>query len=149
MVTYLLIYKFLTAFEKLDTNLLNVLKADQDLLRSVLLYHVLPSEVNSDFFQVYKTLDTLLKDEKNENITQKLRLTHNKDHGITNINGAEIITPLMDQTAKNGIVHFIDEVIYPIPSGTIYDIISEDDRFRFLSEAIGKYRKHAIHSALG
>ena len=49
------------AFEKLDPNLVNALLADEDLLKSVLLYHVLPSEVNSDLFHVYDTLDTLLQ----------------------------------------------------------------------------------------
>jgi hypothetical protein len=39
----------------------NALLADDDLLKSVLLYHVLPSEVNSDLFHVYDTLDTLLQ----------------------------------------------------------------------------------------
>ena len=116
---------------------MNALLADEDLLKSVLLYHVLPSEVNSDLFQVYDTLDTLLQDDK-ENVTRKLRLTKNKEHGIISVNGAEIIHSLVDQTAKNGIVHFIDEVIYPIPTGTIYDYIKEDDRFRTLFQAIGE-----------
>ena len=40
---------------------MNALLADEDLLKSVLLYHVLPSEVNSDLFNVYDTLDTLLQ----------------------------------------------------------------------------------------
>ena len=52
---------YFLAFEKLDPNLVNALLADEDLLKSVLLYHVLPSEVNSDLFQVYDTLDTLLQ----------------------------------------------------------------------------------------
>lgn len=128
------------AFEKLDPNLVNALLADDDLLKSVLLYHVLPSEVNSDLFHVYDTLDTLLQDEK-ENVTRKLRLTKNKEHGIISVNGAEIIHSLVDQTAKNGIVHFIDEVIYPIPTGTIYDYIKEDDRFRTLFQAIENSEK--------
>ena len=81
---------------------------------------------------------SLLQDEK-ENVTRKLRLTKNKEHGIISVNGAEIIHSLVDQTAKNGIVHFIDEVIYPIPTGTIYDYIKEDDRFRTLFQAIGEF----------
>ena len=37
---------------------------------------------------------------------------------------------------QNGLVHFIDEVIYPIPAGTIYQVLTEDNRFKVLSEAI-------------
>ena len=118
---------------------MNALLADQDLLRSVLLYHVLPREYSSDHFKNDATLNTLLQDDKSENMTQQLRLTMNKEHGIISVNGAELIHSLLDQTAKNGIVHFIDEVIYPIPSGTIYDVIAEDDRFKILTQAIGKF----------
>ena len=41
-----------------------------------------------------------------------------------------------DQEAKNGIVHFIDEVIYPIPAGSLLEVLGEDDRFRVLTEAV-------------
>ena len=121
------------AFSKLDPNLVNALTADTDLLKSVLLYHVVPGKVESHDLKNDVTLGTLLKE---DNTTQKLRITNNKENGIITVNGAEVILDLADQRAKNGIVHFIDEVIYPIPAGTIYDVLVEDDRFRVLSEAV-------------
>ena len=33
-------------------------------------------------------------------------------------------------------VHFIDDVIYPIPSGTIIQVLSKDKRFAALADAI-------------
>ena len=121
------------AFAKLDPNLVNALTDDTDLLKSVLLYHVLPKSMSSYEFKNDETLDTLLK---TDNQTQKLRMTKNEDNGVITINGAHLVKSLKDQDAKNGLVHFIDEVIYPIPSGTIYQVLQEDDRFRILSEAI-------------
>ena len=40
------------------------------------------------------------------------------------------------QTASNGVVHFIDDVVYPIPSGSILHVLTKDKRFAALSDAI-------------
>ena len=121
------------AFAKLDPNLVNALTDDTELLKSVLLYHVVPKSMTSHEFKNDQTLDTLLK---TDNQTQKLRMTKNVHNGVITINGAHLIQSLMDQDAKNGLVHFIDEVIYPIPAGTLYQVLKEDDRFRILAEAV-------------
>ena len=108
------------AFSKLDPNLVKALTDDEDLLRSVLLYHVVPQKLLSNHIKNDMTLDTLLDDEKNENISQKLRLTKNIENHVVNVNGAQL--DLKDQQAKNGIVHFVDEVIYPIPAGSLVEV---------------------------
>lgn len=115
------------AFSKLDPNLVSALTADIDLLKSVLLYHVIPDRVESFQLKNDQLSDTLLED-------KQLRFTI--DNGIVNVNGAQVLPDLTDQVAKNGIVHFIDEVIYPIPAGTVFQVLSQDDRFRVLTEAI-------------
>ena len=90
------------AFSKLDPNLVRALTADTDLLKSVLLYHVVPGTKKSVSFANDQLLDTLLQDDKtsSENATQKLRLTIDKDKHIININGAQVLMDLADQEAK-------------------------------------------------
>ena len=124
------------AFSKLDPNLVSALTDDPNLLRSVLLYHVVGQKLSSKHIRNDLLLDTLLVDEKNGNASSQLRITRNFENSVVNVNGAQLITSLKDQNAKNGIVHFVDEVIYPIPSGSLYEILAEDRRFRVLSEAI-------------
>ena len=124
------------AFSKLDRNLVTTLTDDPDLLRSVLLYHVVPRKLFSRNFNDDVILDTLLDEENSIEGQKQLRLTKNKDNGIVTVNGAEIIQDLMDQTAKNGIIHFVDEVIYPIPAGSVVEVLAEDNRFRVLTDAI-------------
>ena len=38
--------------------------------------------------------------------------------------------------ASNGVVHFVNEVIYPIPTGTILQTLRADDRFSVLVDLI-------------
>ena len=63
--------------------------------------------------------------------TQKLRMTMNgavEDGGVVTLNGVEVNLDRADETASNGVIHFIDQVIYPIPSGSIIDTLREDER---------------------
>jgi uncharacterized surface protein with fasciclin (FAS1) repeats len=136
------------AFSKLDPNLVTALTDDLDLLKSVLLYHVVPRKLFSRNFNDDTTLDTLLEG-KNTNSSQRLRLTKDEENDVVTVNGVEVIRSLMDQTAKNGIVHFIDEVIYPIPAGSVVDVLSEDDRFRVLVDAIESANLTAVLNGTG
>ena len=47
-------------------------------------------------------------------------MTKNIENHVVNVNGAQL--DLKDQQAKNGIVHFVDEVIYPIPAGSLVEV---------------------------
>ena len=81
------------AFSKLDPNLVSALTDDEDLLKSVLLYHVVPQKLLAKHVTNDITLDTLLE---NNNSSQTLRVTQNleNDAPITNINGAQLINSL-------------------------------------------------------
>ena len=81
------------AFSKLDPNLVSALTDDEDLLKSVLLYHVVPQKLLAKHVKNDITLDTLLE---NNNSSQTLRVTQNleNDAPITNINGAQLINSL-------------------------------------------------------
>ena len=67
---------------------------------------------------------------------RQLRVTKNKDNGIVTINGAHVDIKNSDQTASNGVVHFLKDVIYPIPSGTIFETLSSDNRFSILVDLL-------------
>ncbi|XP_059092190.1 periostin-like [Tigriopus californicus] len=116
------------AFSKLDQDVIRQLTNDADLLADVLKYHVIPggklfSRVIKDDLMT-KTLlnDTALRFNRNEN-------------GVT-VNGAEINLDKVDQKAANGIVHFLNDVIYPIPVGSLFEAMSEDNRFITLVRAL-------------
>lgn len=116
------------AFSKLDQDVIRQLTNDADLLANVLKYHVIPggklfSRVIKDDLMT-KTLlnDTALRFNRNEN-------------GVT-VNGAEVNLDKVDQKAANGIVHFLNDVIYPIPVGSLFEALSEDNRFITLVRAL-------------
>ena len=146
------------AFAKLDPNLIRTLTDDDDgdfdLLRSVLLYHVVPRKIYSRNFNDDTTLETALVidsddddntnsdeeegsgDEEKPQENRQLRVTKNKDNKIVTINGAHVDIKNSDQTASNGVVHFLKDVIYPIPTGTIFETLSSDNRFSILVDLL-------------
>ena len=50
------------------------------------------------------------------------------DNSLMSVNGVEVDPDNLDERASNGVVHFIDEVIYPIPTGSIIDTLKADRR---------------------
>ena len=63
---------FLQAFAKLDRNLINTLTRDTELLKSVLLYHVVPRKLFSRNFNHDITLKTALIDDQDEGKAGKI-----------------------------------------------------------------------------
>ena len=134
------------AFARLDPNLVRTLTDDRngdfDLLKSVLLYHVVPRTLYSRNFNDDITLETALEvddggeDEKPKKRKKQLRMKVNELNGIVTVNGVEVDLNRVDETASNGVIHFIDEVIYPIPTGSIIETLREDDRFSILVDLI-------------
>ena len=58
-----------------------------------------------------------------------LVIIHNFDNNsLMSVNGVEVDPDNLDERASNGVVHFIDEVIYPIPTGSIIDTLKADRR---------------------
>merc|ERR1711887_185651 len=54
--------------------------------------------------------------------------------GLVTINGKQVIRP--DIIASNGVVHIIADVLYPLPSGNIAEVVSGDERFSTLLAAV-------------
>ena len=83
-------------------------------------YHVIPDgKVFSRVLKDDLTAETLLEG-------SSLRFNANDNSGAT-VNGVEIVSA--DERASNGVVHFLADVIYPVPAGTIYDTLDSDSRF--------------------
>lgn len=77
-----------------------------DLLRTVLLYHVIPGQITSDLVS-----DGAIVASASPNAWgHSMALFASVDNGVF-INGAEVVTP--DLMASNGVVHVVDKVILP------------------------------------
>ena len=115
------------AFSKLDRETIQNLADDRDLLRSVLRYHLVDG--GKIFAMVIK--DDLVAPTALEGASLRFnRVTFdNLDGDIVTVNGAEMDLGMSDQRASNGVVHFVESLVYPIPTGSIYETLENDNRF--------------------
>ncbi|MFN7172538.1 MAG: fasciclin domain-containing protein [Fimbriimonadaceae bacterium] len=88
------------AFAKVPKEVLDMLAADRDLLRQVLLYHVVPGNVMAADLKA-----GTVKTAQGEMVTVRLA------DGKVQFNNATVVTA--DLKAKNGVIHVIDTVILP------------------------------------
>ena len=97
-------------------------------MSDILRYHIIPDgKLFTNIIKDDLVAPTLLEG-------SELRFNRN-DNGIT-VNGAELNLNRSDLRASNGVVHILEEVVYPIPVGSIYDAINEDSRFVTLVRAL-------------
>lgn len=100
------------AFAALGEDTLNAVLADQPMLTSILLYHVVPGVVRSGdlatMLEESTSMDGLMVDTALEG--QQVTFTVSED-GSVMINNAQII--MTDIDAANGVIHVIDAVILP------------------------------------
>ncbi len=112
------------AFENLPEGVLEtLLENPMELLKPVLLYHVVNKVVTSA--DLSNGLVIEMADGENTIITT--------DGNIIVINDAEIIGP--DYNAKNGVLHVIDEVLLP-PTNNVYDEVASNESLSTLAAAI-------------
>lgn len=88
------------AFAKLPDGAVDALLADPEMLKKVLLYHVVAGTVTSSQVVELESAPTL----------NGQRVAINTDEGVM-INDAKVVTA--DITASNGVVHVIDTVLMP------------------------------------
>merc|ERR1712131_227230 len=120
------------AFSKLPKELVDALTGDVELLKKVLLYHVIPgAEVKSRDITDDLTVASAEGSELRANVYFKSKY----GHGYITVNGKSVKYP--DIKATNGIIHIMKDVIYPIPSGNIAEVDSGDERFSTLLAAVG------------
>merc|ERR1711878_221611 len=115
------------AFAALPQEIVDAVSADTELLKSVLLYHVVPGNIMSSQASNDLTLDTA------EGTSLRVNV-YSKGYGNTiTVNGKSVIKA--DVKASNGVIHFIDGVML-IPKGDLVDTLVADDRFSTLVAAV-------------
>ena len=109
------------AFANMDPDTIDALSNNDDLLERVLKYHIVPDG---------KIFTRIVKDNLLAPSLEGTDLRFNKNDGadVITINGAELVPDKSDQRAANGVVHFLNDVIYPLPVGSLYDTLDDDSR---------------------
>jgi len=119
------------AFARLPKSLVDTLTGDVELLKKVLLYHVVPGVVMSSDITDDLTAASAEGSDLRANVYYKSKY----GKGYITVNGKNVKYP--DIKASNGIIHLMKDVIYPIPSGNIAEVVSGDERFSTLLAAVG------------
>merc|ERR1712012_1456264 len=117
------------AFSALPSDLVETLMQDTELLKKVLLYHVVSGEVPSNAASNNIKLDSV----EGAPLLVNLYLKSKYYNGFITINGKRVTNA--DNKADNGLVHFIDGVMM-IPQGDLVDVLAADPKFSTLVTAV-------------
>merc|ERR1712147_53881 len=117
--------------------IVDAVSADTELLKSVLLYHVVPGNILSSAASNDLTLDTAQGTSLRVNVYSK---PHHYGNTIT-VNGKSVVKA--DIKASNGVIHFIDGVML-IPKGDLVDTLVADERFSSLVDTVKKAEAFTI-----
>lgn len=118
------------AIGKLPKSLVDDLLADTELLKKVLLFHVLEGEVKSGDIENDMSVNSVEGSPLRANIYLRSKFYD----GFVTINGKRVSKA--DIQADNGVIHLITDVIYPFPTGNIAEIVTADPRFSTLLAAV-------------
>jgi len=116
------------AIAELPASLVQALMEDTELLKQVLLYHVVAGSITSDLAENNIELDSV----QGKPLHVNLYLKSKYYNGFITINGKRVVNA--DAKADNGVVHFIDGVML-IPKGDLVDVLAADERFSTLVTA--------------
>ena len=111
------------AFANMDPDTIDALSNSDDLLERVLKYHIVPEG---------KIFSRVVKDNLLAPSLEGTDLRFNKNDDVITVNGAELAAEKSDQRAANGVVHFLNDVIFPLPVGSLYDTLDDDSRYRLV-----------------
>merc|ERR1712012_914205 len=117
------------AFSALPSDLVDTLMQDTELLKKVLLYHVVSGEVPSNAASNNIKPDSV----EGAPLVVNLYLKSKYYNGFITINGKRVTNA--DNKADNGLVHFIDGVMM-IPQGDLVDVLAADPKFSTLVTAV-------------
>lgn len=132
------------AFAKVPLDIVKALITDTELLKQVLLTHVVPGAVLSSDLTNDQLAETAAANSLRINIYSKLP---NYTPFVT-VNGKRV--EKADVEASNGVIHFISDVIYPLPTtNTMADLLSTDERFSTLWAALGAANLSEVASSEG
>jgi len=94
------------AFAKLPADLVNAVTSDTELLKTVLLYHVVPGKITSDKVTDGAVVATV----EGSSVTASVQNYYRGGASIK-INDSKVVKA--DVVASNGVIHFIDSVLLP------------------------------------
>jgi len=114
------------AFAALPASLVNTLMEDTELLKTVLLNHVVPGKVLSTDLANDLVVEAAGGGKLRANIYPRSKYFP----GAVTVNGKGV--KKADLLADNGVIHVMSEVITDFPSGSIADVVAGDDRFSTL-----------------
>merc|ERR1712177_12112 len=117
------------AISALPPSLVQALLDDTDLLKQVLLYHVVAGSITSNMAENNIKLDSV----EGAPLLVNLYLKSKYYNGFITINGKRVTNA--DNKADNGLVHFIDGVMM-IPQGDLVDVLAADPKFSTLVTAV-------------
>merc|ERR1719192_2173034 len=107
------------------------LSGDTELLKKVLLFHVLSGNVMSKDV----TNDLSVASVEGTELRANVYLKSKYYDGFVTINGKRVYKT--DIVADNGVIHMVSDVIYPFPTGNIAEVVTGDERFSTLLAAVG------------
>jgi len=119
------------AFNKLPADLVDTLMEDVELLKKVLLFHVVSGNVMSKDITNDVTVDSV----EGSPLRTNVYLKSNYYDGFVTVNGKRV--KKADIVADNGVIHCVTDVIYPFPTGNIAEVVTGDERFSTLLAAVG------------
>ncbi|CAH1274177.1 POSTN [Branchiostoma lanceolatum] len=115
------------AFAKIPPGIRKQLLSNQLLLREVLAFHASPKEYMSTDLKNNQLVETLLKG-------FIMRINIYPSTNTITADGSPVSKP--DNKASNGVVHVVDQVLYPFPTGTVDAEISHNNNLSVLNEAV-------------
>ena len=121
-----------TAFDALPTELVESLMADTELLKTVLLNHVVAGQALSTDLSNEMEVEMVGGAKLRANIYLKSKFYQ----GFITINGKRV--KKADHMADNGVIHMLTDVIADTASGSIADVVSGDERFSTLLSLVAK-----------
>merc|ERR1711997_855513 len=117
------------AFARLGDSVLATLGSDVELLKKVLLYHVVSGNIYSSAATNNAKLDSV----QGAPILVNLYLKSEYYDGFITINGKKVMKA--DMKADNGVIHCVSDVLFPIPEKDLVDTLIADERFSTLVTA--------------
>jgi len=118
------------AFSRVPESVMEVLASDVEMLKKLLLYHVVSGEIPSSAAKNNVKLDSV----QGAPILVNLYLKSEYYDGFVTINGKKLMKA--DIKADNGMIHCVSEVLYPIPEKDLVDTLVADERFSTLVTAV-------------
>jgi len=117
------------AIEALPADLVSSLMEDTEMLKQVLLFHVVAGEITSSMADNNIQLPSVA----GQPLLVNLYLKSKYYDGFITINGKRVVKA--DQKASNGLIHYIDGVMLP-PKGDLLATVLGDERFSTMVAAV-------------